>query len=288
MEKQQEPEHHTLSCLSSTTSPSYTTPTMKMEKRLVILAFLSHLFYIQAQKNEISDRTLSTPNIRPTRSNRQNEGLLISRPLLKFNVTLIGTKDQFDIVTLSIVKDALESLLSDGLIEIFEPLSHVTLRQDSRSNLFPGSLVNIISYSGQAFFLEYESFLNTREVQKAQLQVLEGADTKLADLLLAQDILIPVDGIILPSAAENKDDEEEPALASIQESESRNKKIPAAAWATVMTIATLVSIAFARYVRQKSREIQANQGVKRSKQASHRTDDAASDSTLHIPIPTHV
>jgi hypothetical protein len=284
--KHHKPEHDTLP--STTSPPSYTTPTMKMKKGLVILAFLSHFSYIQAQKNEFPDRTLSTPNIRPTRSNRQTERNLISRPLLNFNVTLFGTKDQFDNVTLSTIKDALKSLLSDGLIEIFEQLSDVTLRQDSRSNLFPGSLVNIISYSGQAFFLEYQWFLNTREVQKAQLQVLEGADTKLADLLLAQDILIPVDGIILPSASESKDDEAEPAPDPIQESKSRDKKIPAVAWASVMTIAALTSIAFARYLRQKSREIQARQGVKGNIQTSHRTDDAASDSTLHIPIPTHV
>lgn len=220
---------------------------------------------------------------------QDQEDNYFSIPMLNFNVTLIGTNDQFDNVTLSIVKDTVEGFLYDGLLlKLLDPslLSRVALLQESRSKLFPGSLVNSIEYAGQVYFSDYEWYLNTRQIQIYQLQILDDKAAIVEELenrLKAQNVTLSLDDIMIPSVSSieggGDDDDDDDSI------EDGAKRIPAAVWATVLTIAVLAAVAFACFVQQKSTQIKAHRLQDKKEQqedGAQEGDDQMEDETATV------
>lgn len=193
------------------------------------------------------------------------------RNLLDFNVTLIGTNEQFlngnndaddGVATLETTKEILEGFLLGGYLNMTAPVLNLTLTQKGRFQLFPGSLIHTVSYSGTLFVWHLESSWNTYKVQRNQEGLLQGKEADLAERLSSQGIPLQVDSISVATFDESKvfpEEDNHDQLPTDYVARTPRRKEDPTTTSTYLIIAVSVAfvalLAFVFYVRRKSSQI---------------------------------
>ncbi|CAJ1943217.1 unnamed protein product [Cylindrotheca closterium] len=188
------------------------------------------------------------------------------RNLLDFNVTLVGTTRQFlngnsdDGTTLETTKEILEGFLLGGYLDMTAPILNLTLTQEGRFQLFPGSLIHTFSYSGTLFIDHLESSWNTFKVQQNQAGLLTGKEADVEEQLSNQGIQLLVDDISVASFDQNavpqNDNDQVPTLDESVTRTPRIKKDPTSTYlAIAISLALVALLIFAYWVRRKSSQI---------------------------------
>ena len=223
------------------------------------------------QNSEITTAAYTNTNNMEASSLVQQQAIASSsfafpRNLLDFNVTLVGTNQQFrngnstDVATLKTTLEILEGFLLGGYLDLTAPIFNLTLTQEGRFQLFPGSLIHTFSYSGTLFIYHLESNWNSYSVQQNQAGLLNGKEAEISERLSNQGIELLVNSIsVAPfdNDAVPHDNDQVPMDESVIRT-PRNKKDSshtATYVAVALSLALVAFLTFAFYVRRKSFQI---------------------------------
>ncbi|KAL3927563.1 MAG: hypothetical protein SGBAC_013036 [Bacillariaceae sp.] len=226
----------------------------------------------------------------------ESSTIAFPRNLLDFNVTLIGTNEQFlngndaddGAATLETTKEILEGFLLGGYLNMTAPVLNLTLTQEGRFQLFPGSLIHTFSYSGTLFVWHLESSWNTYKVQRNQEGLLHGKEVDLAERLSSQGIPLQVDSISVATFDESKvfseDSKDNDQLPTDYVAKTTRPKEDPTTTSTYLIIAIPVAfvalLAFVFYVRRKSSQIKVQKEAELESHQRHRKSEDGEESKV--------
>eukprot|EP00980_Cylindrotheca_fusiformis_P001602 scaffold363_cov56-Cylindrotheca_fusiformis.AAC.21 len=228
----------------------------------------------------------------------------VSRPLLNFNVSLMGRNAQLDDDIIQTLQTVMEEVLYEGLSssDVFLNddenlgtiiIDNIQLQQYLRSELFPGSLIKIFGFMGHVSFVRYiPSITTTRNVQMAQVELLTNKNhnnnnnitsviANVQERLRSQYVFFPVDSIQVPlppnqnGTTTNKDNDK----SSSTSSSIGDSNISAGAWAIIWTISILAFLILIRCFHQKTKEIKQKQQQQQQLQTTTTDDTSFSSSS---------